>query len=170
MTHITPFSISRTLDAPRDLVWLVHTAPQHLEKWWGPAGCKLGVERLEFRPGGLFHYVMRYSNGAQMWGRFIYREIEAPQRMVYFSSFANAAGGIERAPFGALPMELENTITLDERDGKTTLSIHTVPFGVTSAEELAFFDQLRDTKSLEKGFGGTLDQLEAYLKTGVSAA
>lgn len=164
MSQRTPFSISRTFDARRDLVWLVHTEPKHLEKWWGPAGCKLGVERLEFRPGGMFHYCMRYSTGVQMWGRFLYREIVAPQRMVYFSSFANAAGGIERAPFGALPMELENTITLDERDGKTTLTIHTVPFGVTSAEELAFFDQLRDTKSLEKGFGGTLDQLEAYLK------
>ena len=92
----TPFSISRTFDAPRDVVWMVHTEPHHLQKWWGPAGCKLSVERLEFHPGGLFHYVMRYSNGAQMWGRFLYREIEAPKRMVYFSSLANEKAGIER--------------------------------------------------------------------------
>lgn len=161
--NIAPFSIARTFNAPRDLVWMVHTEPHHLQKWWGPAGCKLGVERLEFRPGGIFHYCMRYSNGAQMWGRFLYREIEAPRRMVYFSSFANEMGGIERAPFGALPLELESTITLEEHNAKTTLTIQSAPFGVTSEEEIAFFDQLRDTKSLEKGFGGTLDQLEQYL-------
>ena len=164
-SHITPFAISRTFNASPDLVWRVHTEPHHLQQWWGPKGCKLGVERLEFRPGGIFHYCMRYSTGAEMWGRFMYREIEAPHRMVYFSSFANELGGIVRAPFGALPMELENTITLTEQDGKTTLSIHSVPFGVTVAEEIAFFDQLRDTKSLEQGFGGTLDQLEAYLQS-----
>ena len=164
-SHITPFAISRTFNASPDLVWRVHTEPHHLQQWWGPKGCKLGVERLEFRPGGIFHYCMRYSTGAEMWGRFMYREIEAPHRMVYFSSFANELGGIVRAPFGALPMELENTITLTGQDGETTLSIHSVPFGVTVAEEIAFFDQLRDTKSLEQGFGGTLDQLEAYLKS-----
>lgn len=157
-----PFTISRTLDAPRELVWRVHTQPEHLERWWGPKGCKLGVQRLEFRPGGIFHYVMRYATGAQMWGRFFYRELKEPERMVYLSSFANEEGGIARAPFGSLPFELQNTVTFTEENGKTTLSIHTVPFGA-NAEEIAFFDQLRDTKSLEQGFGGTLDQLAAYL-------
>lgn len=160
--NVVAFTISRTFDAPRDLVWQVHTEPEHLTRWWGPKGCKLGVERLEFRPGGLFHYVMRYSNGAEMWGRFFYRELEAPTRMVYFSSFANEKGGIARAPFGQLPFELQNTVTLTEANGKTTLSIHTIPFGAND-EEIAFFNNLRETKSLEQGFGGTLDQLAAYL-------
>lgn len=162
VAQLKPFTISRTFEAPRSLVWEVHTKPEHLERWWGPKGCKLGVERLEFRPGGIFHYSMRYSNGAAMWGRFLYRELDAPTRMVYFSSFANELGGIARAPFGPLPFELQNTVTLTEKDGKTTLSIHTVPFGA-NAEEIAFFDNLRETKSLEQGFGGTLDQLAAYL-------
>ena len=57
------FGISRTFDAPRDLVWTVHTKPEHLEKWWGPMGCKLTVERLEFRPGGIFHYCQEVFEG-----------------------------------------------------------------------------------------------------------
>ena len=169
MSQITPFTISRTFDAPRDLVWSVHSEARHLERWWGPKGCNLGIERLEFRPGGIFHYCMRYSTGAAMWGRFLYRELKEPERMVYFSSFANELGGIARAPFGPLPFELQNTVTLTETDGKTTLSIHTIPFGVTDADEIAFFDNLRDTTSLEQGFGGTLDQLAAYLKEAASA-
>lgn len=78
--------------------------------------------------------------------------------------FANEAAGSARAPLGPLPLELENTITLNENGNKTTLAIHTVPFGVTEADEIAFFDNLRDTKSLEQGFGGTLNQLESYLQ------
>lgn len=170
MSQLTPFTISRTFDAPRDLVWRVHTEPEHLQRWWGPKGCKLGVHRLEFRPGGMFHYSMTYSTGAAMWGRFFYREVDAPTRMVYLSSFATEQGGIARAPFGPLPFELQNTVTLTEKDGKTTLSIESVPFGTAAPEEIAFFDQLRDTKSLEQGFGGTLDQLEAYLKEQATAA
>ena len=162
LSNVTPFTIARTFDAPRDLVWTMHTEARHLERWWGPKGCKLSVERLEFRPGGLFHYAMRYSTGAEMWGRFFYRELDPPTRMVYFSSFANAKGGIARAPFGPVPYELQNTVTLTEKDGRTTLSIHTLPFGA-DGDEIAFFDQLRDTNSLAQGFGGTLDQLAAYL-------
>lgn len=166
--NIVPFTIERTFNAPRQLVWDAHTRAESLEQWWGPKGCKLGVKALEFKPGGLFHYVMRYSTGNEMWGRFFYRDLQEPERMVYLSSFSNEGGGIARAPFGALPFELLNTVTLREHGGKTTLAIHTVPFGA-NAEEIAFFDNLRDTKSLQQGFTGTLDQLEVYLASVVKS-
>ncbi len=107
------FSIERVFDAPRDLVWQAHSQVEHLAQWWGPKGCKLEVKSLEFRPGGLFHYAMRYSTGAEMWGRFFYREIDQLERIVWLNSFANEGGGITRAPFSAdCPLEMLNTMTL----------------------------------------------------------
>ena len=156
------FVISRTFDAPRDLVWRAHSEAEHLKHWWGPKASKISIENLEFRPGGLFHYVMRYSTGAEMWGRFVYREIAAPARIVWFNSFSNAGGGITRAPFTELwPLEMITTVTFVERRGKTELALRATPHGASEVERL-FFEGFFD--SLNQGFGGTYDQLAEYLR------
>lgn len=57
-------------------------------------------------------------------------------------------------------MEMLNTMTLTEQDGRTTLHLRSVPFGA-SPDEQAFFAGAFD--SLRQGFGGTYDQLAAHL-------
>ncbi|HSA03694.1 MAG TPA: SRPBCC domain-containing protein, partial [Candidatus Paceibacterota bacterium] len=47
-----PFVMSRILDAPRDLIWMVWTEPEHL-RWWGPKGAEIHHHRYDFRPGGI---------------------------------------------------------------------------------------------------------------------
>ena len=156
------FEITRVFDAPRHLVWRAHSEAGHLQHWWGPKGCKLDVAKLEFRPGGMFHYAMRYSTGAEMWGRFFYREIVPQRRIVWLNSFANAGGGIARAPFSPdCPLEMLNIATFTEHDGKTTLAQSASPFGGNEAERKFFADLF---PSLKQGFGGTYDQLDEYLK------
>ncbi|MGQ0672424.1 MAG: SRPBCC family protein [Hyphomicrobium sp.] len=155
------FEVTRTFDAPRHLVWQVHSTAEHMARWWGPKGCKLTIPKLEFRPGGIFHYAMRYSTGAEMWGRFIYRDLAAPHRMVFLSAFSNPAGGITRAPFtDQWPLEMLNETTLTETDGRTTLHLTTRPFGATDGERTFFAGFF---ESLTQGYGGTMDQLEKYL-------
>lgn len=156
------FELARVFDAPLDLVWNAHCEAEHLKHWWGPKGCKIDVVSLDFRPGGLFHYRMSYSTGAEMWGRFFYREIERLKRIAWLNSFANAGGGITRAPFSAdCPLEMANVIEFSEANGKTKLALRSWAFGATPAEE-KFYADLKP--SLAQGYGGTLDQLEAYLK------
>lgn len=157
-----PFELIRTVQAPRARVWQAWTDADELKHWWGPKGCKLTVESLDFREGGFFHYAMKYSNGPAMWGRFLYREIAAPERLVWLSSFANDRCGISRAPFpGDLPLEIQNTVTFTEQAGATTIALTATPFGASDIEN-AFFAAM--FASLEQGYGGTLDQLEAHLK------
>ena len=158
------FSMTRLIEAPRARVWDMHSQARHLEKWWGPAGCTLEVVSLDFRPGGMFHYAMHYTTGATMWGRFVYRDITPGDRLVYVSSFANAEGGIARAPFSPVcPLELLNTLTFADEGDKTRVRLHVVPFGA-NAEEIAFFKELCNG-GLQQGFGGTYGQLDAYLKS-----
>ncbi len=159
----TPFVIERTFNAPLALVWKVWTEADHLKNWWGPKGCKLEVKSLDVRPGGIFHYAMRFSNGAAMWGRFDYIEIGAPNRMTYFNAFSDETGGITRAPFSATwPLQIHNTLTLEERREKTVMTITGYPHNATD-EERRFFEGF--FHSMEKGFGGTMDQLDVYLAT-----
>ena len=158
------FVISRTFDAPRDLVWKAWTNAEALAKWWGPKGSTIRVIKLDFRPGGVFHYAMAFQPGHEMFGRFVYREIEAPGRLVYVNSFSDADGGITRAPFPQLgdkwPLEVLNILTLTEQDGKTTLTLRGGPINATDEERKTYVSMF---DSMRQGFGGSLDQLDAYL-------
>jgi uncharacterized protein YndB with AHSA1/START domain len=155
------FEMTRILQAPRARVWQAWTDADQLQEWWGPKGCKLTVASLDFREGGFFHYAMQYALTPPMWGRFLYREISAPDQIVWLNSFSNERGGIARAPFGTdIPFEIQNTVTFTEMDGGTTVHLRAVPFGAPDAECRIFEDMFA---SLEQGYGGTLDQLAAHL-------
>ena len=158
--NVTPFTLSRTFDAPRARVWDAFTTLEHLEKWWGPKGFAIRSARLDLRPGGMFVYAME-AGGQTMWGRFVYREIEAPGRIVFVNSFSDAEGGLTRAPFAdTWPLEILNTWTFTESGGQTTLDIHGVPLNANAVETAVF---LAGFPSMQMGFGGTLDQLAAHL-------
>jgi uncharacterized protein YndB with AHSA1/START domain len=155
------FVISRTFEAPLARVWTAWSEAGELKAWWGPKGCSVGVACLEFRPGGFFHYSMRFANGTQWWGRFLYREIAAQERIAWLNSFSNAGCGIMRAPFdAAIPLEVLNDVTFAERGGKTTVTLRATPHGATE-EEVAAFKSMH--AGLEKGYGGTFDQLADVL-------
>jgi uncharacterized protein YndB with AHSA1/START domain len=155
--------ITRTFNAPRERVFQAFAEAERLARWWGPKGCSVHVARLDFRPGGDFHYRMDWPEGPSMWGRFVYREIVAPERLVWVNTFSDPDGNLVRAPFDVvLPLEILNTVTLTERDGRTVLHLRSVALNAT-AEEQAGFEGLFD--SLREGWGGTWDQLDAYLAT-----
>jgi uncharacterized protein YndB with AHSA1/START domain len=160
--------VTRVFAAPRSLVFDAWADPQALTAWWGPKGHTLRVIRLDFRPGGVFHYATRSPAGQELWGRFVYREIVAPERIVFVSSFTDEAGNPVRSPFSPTwPLDVLNTLTLAERDGETTLTLRAVAHDATTAERETF-EAGRD--SLRRGFGGTLDQLAEYLARAVASA
>jgi uncharacterized protein YndB with AHSA1/START domain len=163
-TKSPDFVISRVFDAPRERVWKAWTDPQALAQWWGPKGSQIRVIKLDVRPGGIFHYAMAFQPGRDMFGRFIYREIAPPERLVFVNSFSDAEGGITRAPFPQLgntwPLEVLNNLTFTEQDGKTTVTLRGGPINATEEERKTFASMF---DSMRQGFGGTFDQLAAYL-------
>jgi uncharacterized protein YndB with AHSA1/START domain len=156
-----PFVLVRELDAPRDVVWRAWTDPERLERWWGAKGYALTVARLDVRPGGVFLYRMHAPGGSEMWGKFTYREVAAPERMVFVLSFSDAEGRVVRNPFDAAwPLEWLHTITLAEKGGKTTLAMHVVGIPETDEERRAFE---AGSASMKQGFGAVFDQLDGHL-------
>lgn len=161
MTASKEFVFIRTVDAPRELVWKAYSEAERLAQWWGPKECKLTVSGLDFRPGGIFHYGMEWSTGNIMWGRFVYREMVPPERLVFVTSFSDEKGGVTRAPFNEhWPLEVLNVMTFEEAGGKTKITIRSTPINSTEEEHKAFegfFD------SMNQGYGGTFDKLDMYL-------
>ena len=155
------FEIKRVFKAPCERVWRAWSEAEQLKHWWGPKGCSVEVRRLEFRPGGFFHYAMKFAGEPTMWGRFNYREMVVAERIVWLNSFSNEKCGITRAPFSELcPLEIENSVTFKEDAGATTVLLRAQPFG-EAEEERRYFEELQP--SLEQGYGGTFEQLADYL-------
>ncbi len=98
-----------------------------------------------------------------MWGKFNYREIVAPERLVFILSFADAHGIITGYPGKTdWPLEVLHTLTFVEHDGKTTLTMHGIPIKATEVERSTF---QAGHDGMRQGFGGTLGQLAQYLAT-----
>jgi uncharacterized protein YndB with AHSA1/START domain len=117
--------------------------------------------RLDLRPGGFFHYGMKGPDGSDMWGRFTFREIVAPQRLVFINSFSDPKGGVARAPFEEpWPLEMLSTVTFDDQGGKTKVTVHWIPQEATEAERKTFEDW---KQSMQQGWTGTFEQLTDYL-------
>lgn len=155
------FVITRTFAAPRELVWKVWTQVEHLQQWFGPKGFTTPVAKLDFRPGGMFHYCMQSSDRNKMWGRFVYREIVPPERIVWVNSFSDEAGGLVRPPFSEVwPREMLTVATFSEHAGRTTVTLRWTALNATD-EEQKTFDSSHD--SMNQGWTGTFDQLTTYL-------
>jgi uncharacterized protein YndB with AHSA1/START domain len=158
---VEPFVITREFAAPRELVWQAWTERERLMKWFGPKGFTMLSAKMDFRPGGIFHYCLCAPDGKEMWGKFTYREIIAPEKIILVNSFSDEDGGITRHPFSATwPLEMLTTTTLAEREGKTILTIEWVPLNPTD-EERKTFDSMRG--SMTQGWTGTFEQLDEYL-------
>ncbi len=157
-----PFVISRTFQAPRALVWKVWTERDHLVRWFGPKGGTIAQGTLDLRPGGVFHYGMHYS-GKELWGRWIFKEVVAPEKLVWINSFSNPHGGIERHPFAPQwPAEMMTTVLFTEVGAATRIDLEWYPLNPTT-EEQKTFDGGHD--SMRMGWTGTFDQLETHLST-----
>jgi len=118
LTVTTPsdreIAMSRTFDAPRQLVWDAHTQPELVKRWLlGPPGWSMPVCKIDLRVGGSYRYEWRKDeDGSIMAMGGVYREIQAPERIVSTEKFDEPWYGGEAV----------DTLVLTERGGKTTLT------------------------------------------------
>jgi len=156
-----PFVLTRSFDAPRDLLWKVWTQSEHLGKWFSPKGFKILAARMDFRVGGIYHYGLETPDGKPMWGKWEFREIAAPERIVLIQSFSDENGGLARHPMAPdWPQFMLSTMTFAAQGNKTKFTLTWTPHKATEVERRTF-DAGR--ASMEMGWGGTMEQLIAYL-------
>jgi len=155
------FIIARTFDAPRGLVWKAWTEREWLMQWFGPKGFTMSSAKLDFHPGGTLHYCLRSPDGKEMWGKFVYREIVTPERIVWVNSFSDEKGNLTRHPASPTwPLEMLTIVTFTEEKGKTTVRVRWIPLNATR-EEQKTFDGAQE--GMRQGWTGTFDQLMRYL-------
>jgi uncharacterized protein YndB with AHSA1/START domain len=101
--------LTRWFDAPRHLVFEAHSSCEHMKHWWGPRRFAIADCEIDFRTGGKWRIVHRDTDGTEyeFYGEYV--EVDPPGRIVWTFSMDEMGTSIE-------------TLTLEERDGKTLLT------------------------------------------------
>ena len=111
--------ITRTFDAPRALVWRAWTDPELFKRWWGPSVFTCPVCRMDVRVGGKYLWCMRSPDGQDFWTAGEFREVVAPERIVYTDNFADEHGNPVPASYYGMsddfPSQTVVTVTLVEQ-------------------------------------------------------
>ena len=109
----TQIRIVREFDAPRHLVYRAWTTPELVKRWWSGQRGHVTSTEIDLRVGGRWRYVMVAHQGFEVAFHGEYREIVPNERIVSTEVYEGAAD----AGFTV------NTLTLTERDGRTTLDV-----------------------------------------------
>ena len=157
-----PFVLSRQVPHAPAAVFAAWTDPEALAAWWGPASHKTLVQQLNLQPGGFFHYCHQGADGSQLWGRFEYLEIGAPEHLTFINAFSDENCTLVPAPFGMpWPTEMYNVLSLSAKeDGQCQMTLQARAHHATEEEEANYLAMLG---SMLQSFGQTFDRLEVYL-------
>jgi uncharacterized protein YndB with AHSA1/START domain len=136
--------ITRTFDAPRELVFRAWIDPDQLAEWLAPAGLEVPRTSVEVdaRPGGLIEYAMVEMGGQRYPVRWEITELTEPELLVLESPPQPEFGFVER---------MTTRVVFEEERDRTRV---TVTQGPHTDETIGDADA---------GWTSVLDNLEALL-------
>lgn len=138
-------SITRLLNAPRELVFDVWTDPDHIKHWWGPTGFTNTIHKMDMEKGGEWELVMHGPDGTDYKNKSIFREVVKPERIVYEHLSSP---------------KFITTVTFEAQGNKTFL---TWKMKFESAEEL---QKVVKTFKADEGLKQNVMKLEEYVVNG----
>ncbi len=139
----TDIVLTRVFNAPRHLVFDTLTKPELLRRWFGARGWRLVECEVELRVGGSWRFVSVGPDGLKMGQGGVYREVRAPDRLVYTESYDDQW----------VPGESLVTAVLSECAGLTTLQT-TLRYSSPEVRDLVL------ATPMERGVGESYDRLD----------
>ena len=136
-------SISRVVNAPRELVWKVWTSPDHIKHWWGPSGFTNTISKMDVKIGGEWEFIMHGPDGTDYKNKSVYKEVVKYEKLVY----DHVSGP-----------KFQFTVTFKEQGKKTLISIQML------FETVELRDQTVKTFKADEGLRQNMEKLEVYLE------
>lgn len=123
--------VTRTFDAPLEEVWKAWSEPDHVRRWWGPAGFTSPSAEMDFREGGSSLVCMRAPEefgGQDLYNTWTYQKIVPKQRIEFILNFADKNGRrVDPVDVGLtpdVPREVRHLVTFKPVvDGKTEMTV-----------------------------------------------
>jgi len=139
--------LTREFKAPRARVFAAWTDSRQAAHWWVPRDFTPLSCEMDVRPGGTWRRRMRAPDGAVILKHGIYREIAAPERLVFTYITENAVGIVD-------PETLVSLSFVDFGDGRTRLTLWHTRFETEAAR-----DEHRG------GWTGGLERFASFIET-----
>ena len=92
--------ITRTLNAPVELVWETWTNPEHIARWWGPDGFTNTIKKMEVRPGGKWEFIMHGPDGTNYKNKSVFTEVIPFKKIEFIHVSPNFTATIEFTDMG----------------------------------------------------------------------
>ena len=147
----TDLSFTRTLAAPRFLIWECWTKPEHIPHFFVPAPHKVVACDIDLRVGGRFDTTFDVE-GTVMENKGVYLEVVTGEKLVFTDTYSE---GWKPAPD---PFMTAILLLSDAGQGSTTytaIARHRSAEAAKTHEDMGFFD----------GWGTVVTQLESYAKS-----
>ena len=138
--------LTRTFDAPRELVFDAYTDARHLDEWWGPRGFATTTHEIDVRVGGSWRFDMLGPDGTHYPNRIVYTEIARPERLAY-----DHDTGVDDDP-----RRFHVTVTFADLGGRTELTSRMLLATAEQREQVVGFG------AIELGYQ-TLDRFAEHL-------
>lgn len=108
--------VTRVFDAPRELVFRMHSDVQAIPKWWGPQYLTTVVEKMEVRKGGIWRFLQKDAHGNEHAFNGVYHDCVPPEKLVRTFEYEGNPGNV-----------MLETVTLEAlQEGRTKLTAHTI--------------------------------------------
>jgi uncharacterized protein YndB with AHSA1/START domain len=150
--------LERIVDVPRGLVWAAWTTPEHIKKWFTPAPWQTVDCRIDLRPGGEFHTVMRSPEGQEFPNTGCILEVVEHEKLAWTGALLPGYRPQPRDANERFPFLFSAVITMEPHGTGTkytALAIHADEDGSAKHAEMGF----------HHGWGAAFDQLVAMVKT-----
>ncbi len=142
-------TVSRLLQAPRELVFEVWTKPEHIAQWWGPDGFTNTIQQMDVKPGGTWRFMMHGPDGSDYPNKIVYTEVVKPERLVYDHS----GDGNEEVD----PTRFQVIVTFEAQGNQTLLTMRSIFPSKEALEEVKKFGAV-------EGATQTVNRLVEFLK------
>lgn len=118
--------ITRTFDAPQELVFKAWTDPKMLANWYAPKDCSIDIFKFEAKTGGVFHHRINTPSGYQCVVKGVFDEVTPTKRLVYRLYFSDMQGNITKPDpqiHGDWPHESIVIVELESLGEKTVVTL-----------------------------------------------
>ncbi len=137
-------TITKTFNAPIELVWEAWTKPEHIAQWWGPKGMETKVLEHDFKVGGQWKYAMTMPDGKEFITEGVYLEIVEFERIVSSADFKPMTEGVE----------IQSLFKADGAQTHFTFNcVHETEEYCKQQEEMGFYN----------GWGSVFERLAAFV-------
>jgi uncharacterized protein YndB with AHSA1/START domain len=135
--------VTRSLDAPINLVWRVWTSPEHIAQWWGPSGFTNTIHTMDLVAGGEWRLTMKAPDGKTYPNKSIFKEVAELSKIVFQHFNPNYLA----------------TVRFQSVGGTTVLE------WMMEFETVDLFETVVKVFKADEGLNQNVDKLEEYLKT-----